>query len=1146
MKLTQALYAFIVLTLTISFSTPRTHAAEDAVDASAREAERLEAFTTIGALYTDDYWEGIGDVVIPLFFNGEGLLFLNPRASFTDRSEEEYNIGVGYRQLIQDRAAVLGGNIFYDHRESRSGVRFGQIGLGVEYLSHRVDARANVYLPLDSRKKVDSFEVSETSVSSRMVSSTETEWDDIYATGNSLNQPFRQVTSRRMRTTTTTTSRMFETYEVALRGWDAEVGTLLPLDALDEYLRLKVFGGYYKYYGRYGLDDVDGFRGRLEAQLRPAFVVDATYYANDDLTGGNFTIGAYVSVPFDLSALANGRNPFAGAGERWNAGRQGEDMTHRLIDMVKRDPQIRTGLIVDEAEDMAQSSVSTRERDAGQSVSEGEVELVGNMTFVDKDNEGNPGQDGTVENPYETIELGIDNANSPVWVFDSAQPYTENVEVPAGIQLLGHGTTIEGFGNKVWGGGPHPVVIGPNLGPTITILGDNVTVAGFDVRRNESGMGSFIDPVTSTDLAYAGIYGANITNVRIHDNVMNDGSLEYGIFLASNGSMVGGNENLHARILRNVIQNTADDALYIYGRGGSGAFNVEISGTYSMSGGSGVYIDTDNYDTARAHLYNIVANNNEDYGISARIRASQLAWLRVDDTITDRNDDGLDGRARADGAGGEAWVIMNNIQANQNEGWGLYYADAYSSHMNGGNSYVYLDNIVANINDYGMDIFSIADGLNADAIIFARNLTANDNEGEGISYIEAYSERGGALVDVANVVANNNGSEGIYYIAAEAYGDGHDAIIRLNNVMASNNDREGIEDISATAEGDNGHAIITLSNIMINDNGRAGIEEVYANAYGVGGNAIITLENVMANNNDGSGIRYVSVEADGDGGDALLELNNIIANGNEGHGIFRIIVSAEGDGGHAEARIFNSQFNNNAGSGIREMYVEAEGDGGHALATLNNVQASHNEGYGIGVLAETYGDGGHASTELQDVVANNNEGHGFDFIVAQTQGSDANAHVALNNVTANDNDDYGINEFVVRAQGTGSATVGMTNVTINGNENGGIEELEVVAQGVGNDATVTIDNLTMNNNQGDGLRDVDVVSEDGSAFFTLVNSTLTDNAGQALSVNTEAQGAVGDAINTLTNVNMVGSAGYSVTSTSANGLEQDILIDVTP
>ncbi len=50
---------------------------------------------TVGALYAEDYREGIGDVLAPLYFNGDGLFFVNPRASRTDKSASEVNIGIG-------------------------------------------------------------------------------------------------------------------------------------------------------------------------------------------------------------------------------------------------------------------------------------------------------------------------------------------------------------------------------------------------------------------------------------------------------------------------------------------------------------------------------------------------------------------------------------------------------------------------------------------------------------------------------------------------------------------------------------------------------------------------------------------------------------------------------------------------------------------------------------------------------------------------------------------------------------------------------------------------------------------------------------------------------------------------------------------
>ncbi len=135
--------------------------------------ETLPWLLSGGVLYTEDYTEGIGDVVLPLRFSGEGLWFINPRFSFTDRSAEEYNLGIGYRHLIQDDRALLGGNIFYDRRETAAGASFNQVGLGAEYLSHWWDARANIYLPIDREELVNEFSITETSVTQRTQAGTQ-------------------------------------------------------------------------------------------------------------------------------------------------------------------------------------------------------------------------------------------------------------------------------------------------------------------------------------------------------------------------------------------------------------------------------------------------------------------------------------------------------------------------------------------------------------------------------------------------------------------------------------------------------------------------------------------------------------------------------------------------------------------------------------------------------------------------------------------------------------------------------------------------------------------------------------------------------------------------------------------------------------
>jgi hypothetical protein len=102
----------ILSVLLIAFLATVPPAAWAEEEVGAAEQERLNPLLTVGGLTTEDYTEGIGDVVLPLYYNGQGLLFLNPRFSFTDRSAEEYNLGLGFRHLLADGRMIGGVNAF--------------------------------------------------------------------------------------------------------------------------------------------------------------------------------------------------------------------------------------------------------------------------------------------------------------------------------------------------------------------------------------------------------------------------------------------------------------------------------------------------------------------------------------------------------------------------------------------------------------------------------------------------------------------------------------------------------------------------------------------------------------------------------------------------------------------------------------------------------------------------------------------------------------------------------------------------------------------------------------------------------------------------------------------------------------------------
>ncbi|MBN1269786.1 MAG: inverse autotransporter beta domain-containing protein, partial [Kiritimatiellae bacterium] len=171
---------------------------------------------TLGAQAGDGLFEGFGDILAPVYLTKSGLWFVNPRLTISDEEEEELNVGVGYRHLFPEKSIILGGNIYYDSRWTHYDSQFNQLGLGVECLSEWVDARANYYLPEDDE------ELAETYTDQQVDSRTSTHWYNPYAEEHAIRQKGVRVT------TITTTTLLFERFEQAREGWDAEVGVKLP------------------------------------------------------------------------------------------------------------------------------------------------------------------------------------------------------------------------------------------------------------------------------------------------------------------------------------------------------------------------------------------------------------------------------------------------------------------------------------------------------------------------------------------------------------------------------------------------------------------------------------------------------------------------------------------------------------------------------------------------------------------------------------------------------------------------------------------------------------------------------------------------------------------------------------------------------
>ncbi|MFT5241954.1 MAG: hypothetical protein ACI9OU_002047 [Candidatus Promineifilaceae bacterium] len=297
----------------------------------------------LGVHGSDTQTRGMADAVLPLWHNEDALVFLNPRVSFNDDHEEEFNIGLAVRKLVADGQLIVGVNGFYDSRSSTHNNRFEQVGGGIELLSSWVDVRANFYYPDDEQKVISSRETTEVSSTRRASTGAP------YVSGTAILQDRTTVTR------TTTTARLFEEFEAALEGFDAEIGVRVPV--FEEHVTTRVFVGYQDFDNPFG-DDKEGVKGRIEIQLGDGFLVDAEVFENEDLNHTEFFVGVRVRVPFSIANLIAGKNPFEGTRDAFRP--RPSVLSSRLGEMVIRDMNIRLGGST-EMENVGSTSSSTRE-----------------------------------------------------------------------------------------------------------------------------------------------------------------------------------------------------------------------------------------------------------------------------------------------------------------------------------------------------------------------------------------------------------------------------------------------------------------------------------------------------------------------------------------------------------------------------------------------------------------------------------------------------------------------------------------------------------------------------------------------------------------------------------------------------------------
>lgn len=272
---------------------------------------------TLGLQASEHLFTGYLDAITPFWAPGDALVFLNTRTTVDGDSQSLGSYGLGFRYLVPGYDVILGANAFYDSIHSRRGHDYDQLGLGLEVLTRWVDLRANWYIPDDDVYLVERFDRKD----------RERSRGPVVQNGG----VFEQTTRSTKRRTT------YRSFEGALEGWNVEAGFLVP--GLDEYLELRVFGGYYHLEGPFGRN-FDGFKARLEARMLPGVIADVEWYDDANVMGGHWTGGVRVSVPFSIFNIAQGRNPFEGFTDAFRPRKR--EFSERMTDMIVRSHRIKT------------------------------------------------------------------------------------------------------------------------------------------------------------------------------------------------------------------------------------------------------------------------------------------------------------------------------------------------------------------------------------------------------------------------------------------------------------------------------------------------------------------------------------------------------------------------------------------------------------------------------------------------------------------------------------------------------------------------------------------------------------------------------------------------------------------------------------
>ncbi|MFA5093339.1 MAG: inverse autotransporter beta domain-containing protein [Candidatus Omnitrophota bacterium] len=406
----------------------------------------------------------------------------------------------------------------------------------------------------------------------------------------------------------------YDNKEEPLQGLDFEFG----VPVFDQYTKTRLFLGGFFYQSRLS-KDVNGFRARTETSLTNWLSLDTTFDSKSD-GQSKFYGGARIILPFEWTNLFR-KNSKTGASVTPDTNSY---LENHIFDRVIRDIDI-------------QSTTSATQS------------KVHDMTYVDNSNSTPGSGEGTFENPYKTIQNGIDNAIGDKWVYirKGNGSYLEEATVKTGTTLWGSGYNGDFSGISAPG---YPVINGTGKDNALTLLGNN-TIMGINV----TGANNF------------GIFAQDADNIFIHNNEIIGNGVGDGwnsglglIFIGGVGIISSTAGNYNTNIAGNIIQNNALNNVTGLAAGIAtlfidGTVNLNIDSNFiisngnnnSLNGGAGIinlFIDGISEIIITSNTINDNGNNCIDAAgagiLSSDFGPGQVNMTISTNTITKNGNDG--------------------------------------------------------------------------------------------------------------------------------------------------------------------------------------------------------------------------------------------------------------------------------------------------------------------------------------------------------------------------------------------------------------------------------------------------------------------------------------------------------------------------